>query len=1086
MPANSASNRAKEASRTTATVLVDTHDRGQKYGGQRLDISEYVTQVSIDSHVLGGGAANVVLPAVDHFEDIIAAGDLINIYLDTHRENENIYNRGNVRVFFGYVDSVSKNTTVSGNGSKVTMYTIMCQDFGKAARQTEIYNNHHLTSQNTDGKPDVIREELKHNLAGLTLHSKGIAYGGSPLKVVLRNLMRALGMGGQWILPLNYHEGLPGSTHQVAIIPDVKENTLFDRLKESFSQLNAVVFEDQEDFNLFFKSFLEDEGIQGAGELDSNTIALIEDVFFQNKEFTPDEFFKSLDILKEQSKINGISSDLKFDARINEVNSNNINPAHRPYISNTFFKIGPAIGDDNSLDKRKIGSISTGIRPILEEIIREVATESTSVTGKFSLYPDVSHYADPVSDFNNRDAVRKALSIFNILSLDYLEQVDGNWNNWAWLNYQGNLYGALYDGANHLINELIFDLRPVATFDNSFKKDGLGVKLNGALAMVPAITLREKPFTNYPPPTKVILNEKETGSVQVGALQVSKNNDLLSENDTPVQPILKNTSSIFGSNPIKPQLEDQLYVASLAGSGGEVSIDESFLDTTEKVLLSDEKVSSLIGSLEKLEVPVGGFYKPGLHEKAKQIANIDPDGQLDITTYFGIDEDDSKSNSIEQLNQSLDNDKLKNLDPDKKKALEDIAAILDGLTSEEKSYLFAILGNSGSVKDTLYSEKLGGEITAKKFNTILSLPRPVFRSPDGTRITRERRIASSQYVLGVRTPTPGGGFSFTSFSTNSDENSVNTSAFSSSYGEKLKQDKAKFSLAAPGSDTASVQSDLRKNNSSRWHCLDFMTVYPTDVFQETHFRGDSGVVNILELTASLGVRGQEAVRFALRDVIPIITPVNIHRFGVRVQAVQTKFLQLLNLTGGASGDRSGKQYDWDVGLLMRWNILVDMWNQHNHEYISSNMAMRGMPGLRPGYRIDRPDLNLSFYVEQVSHSWTYPGYMTTNVALTRGQPTKGYKVEGNDWGLPEAFVSYVQRTSRVLPYYPPEPSVNSNSQQRQKLGQVFQVGETEKGKTRPSPGTYTGQYLRTKVKGRDAVKKWLERSFPDFKDLKKF
>tara|TARA_A100001391_G_scaffold190745_1_gene163626 strand:- start:182 stop:979 length:798 start_codon:yes stop_codon:yes gene_type:complete len=265
-----------------------------------------------------------------------------------------------------------------------------------------------------------------------------------------------------------------------------------------------------------------------------------------------------------------------------------------------------------------------------------------------------------------------------------------------------------------------------------------------------------------------------------------------------------------------------------------------------------------------------------------------------------------------------------------------------------------------------------------------------------------------------------------------------------------------------------------------------MTVYPTDVFQETHFRGDSGVVNILELTASLGVRGQEAVRFALRDVIPIITPVNIHRFGVRVQAVQTKFLQLLNLTGGASGDRSGKQYDWDVGLLMRWNILVDMWNQHNHEYISANMAMRGMPGLRPGYRIDRPDLNLSFYVEQVSHSWTYPGNMATNVALTRGQPTKGYKVEGNDWGLPEAFVSDVKRTSRVLPYYPPEPSVNSNSQQRQKLGQVFQVGETKKGKTRPSPGTYTGQYLRTKVKGRDAIKKWLEKSFPDFKDLKKF
>ena len=115
------------------------------------------------------------------------------------------------------------------------------------------------------------------------------------------------------------------------------------------------------------------------------------------------------------------------------------------------------------------------------------------------------------------------------------------------------------------------------------------------------------------------------------------------------------------------------------------------------------------------------------------------------------------------------------------------------------------------------------------------------------------------------------------------------------------------------------------------------------------------------------------------------------------------------------------------------------------------------------------------------------------------QPLRIRAMEANDdltissqeTSLPTGFLEarrfYLNTSAKEpMPYYPPEPNVNSNSQQRQKLGQVFQVGETEKGKTRPSPGTYTGQYLRTKVKGRDAVKKWLERSFPDFKDLKKF
>ena len=212
-----------ESSRTTATVLIDTHDRGSHHGSQQLDISEYITQVTIDSHIAGGGAANIVLPATDYYEDIIAAGDLVNIYFDTHRDNDNIYNRGNVRVFFGYVDSVAKSTNVGGDGAKLTTYTILCQDFAKAIRSTEIYNNPFLSQQKGEGLTDVVREELTHNLGGLTLFAHGIAYDGTPRDVVIQNLMRCLGMGGQWVLPQHYSEGLPGSQHNVFF--DVKSDS---------------------------------------------------------------------------------------------------------------------------------------------------------------------------------------------------------------------------------------------------------------------------------------------------------------------------------------------------------------------------------------------------------------------------------------------------------------------------------------------------------------------------------------------------------------------------------------------------------------------------------------------------------------------------------------------------------------------------------------------------------------------------------------------------------------------------------------------------------------------------------------------
>ena len=166
------------ASNTECTVIIYTHDRGPERASTKIDISKYITSVGVSHHLSGGGSADIALPAVDFIEDLFAAGDIVNIYFKTNRGDLDLYNRGRVRVFFGYVESVTKNVTVSGSGSKATTYSISCKDFSKAIRGTEIYHNPHLSHQTEEMKKGVVRHDVRANLGGISLlsnsrHPKG-------------------------------------------------------------------------------------------------------------------------------------------------------------------------------------------------------------------------------------------------------------------------------------------------------------------------------------------------------------------------------------------------------------------------------------------------------------------------------------------------------------------------------------------------------------------------------------------------------------------------------------------------------------------------------------------------------------------------------------------------------------------------------------------------------------------------------------------------------------------------------------------------------------------------------------------------
>ena len=74
----------KGSSNTECLCFIHTHDRGPKFPSRKIDISQYLTSVAVNSHLNGGGSASLTMPAIDYIEDIFAAGDMINIYFNTN------------------------------------------------------------------------------------------------------------------------------------------------------------------------------------------------------------------------------------------------------------------------------------------------------------------------------------------------------------------------------------------------------------------------------------------------------------------------------------------------------------------------------------------------------------------------------------------------------------------------------------------------------------------------------------------------------------------------------------------------------------------------------------------------------------------------------------------------------------------------------------------------------------------------------------------------------------------------------------------------------------------------------------------
>jgi hypothetical protein len=170
-------------------------------------------------------------------------------------------------------------------------------------------------------------------------------------------------------------------------------------------------------------------------------------------------------------------------------------------------------------------------------------------------------------------------------------------------------------------------------------------------------------------------------------------------------------------------------------------------------------------------------------------------------------------------------------------------------------------------------------------------------------------------------------------------------------------------------------SEFFANSNAKKH-IDVVVIHDTDVVSSSLGRSDEDVFNIFQMYAN-SVNATAVYRDQLNNFCPLINQVSVARHGLRVREETTDFANY------AGTDAQG--YKVPRRNLIRWQILFDHWNQHNIEYLSGSITVRGMPELRVGYRLDWYERNESYYVDSVSHQWTYPNALQTTADVSRGQ-----------------------------------------------------------------------------------------------------
>ena len=951
--------------RTKVRVRIDSHDQKDP-----IWISDDVVSVHTGKTVKGAGQANlVVLPRLNYL-NIIRPNDYINIYFNIGD------GEGWTRTFFGFVDRVVEKYTVGPDGSPRTQHNILCTDFYKALEKTNVYFNPHLA-----GRPDLSGEFFgTPNIGGLALMTSGLRVHGSPADIVVNLMLVLLGFGTQFSLPPGY-------------------DPLF---KDIFRQRRAQFIQNR--LGESAKQAIEEAG--GFNQLRAQI----------------------------RSEEQGTAQDLA-----------NSGSSQRERINSLFRERGIT----NATEQQRIlESVNAGDVDRVAALLADSRLRNTLVTTDPGRTTDDESGTLDVLNTTLPKATSSLLDVIDVFSFVERTAIDGFHTGYTVWQQQGSLISFARSMSHEIMNELIFDLRPLVSSQAgqhvrapySRQPDEIegNVDENGGtngITHVPAMVMREYPFSTIDGIDLRGVNvqldgqEGEIGVVYFGEIFAAGINEpgrhAVRIPNINLSDRREGKGNILAPKSIDVAVvhEDEFVDTELGRSDHEhynllefysdalLGQDQRFymhdllpILTPVHVMRHGLRVRSLTTRFARF--PVWGtdhlIAPPPVEEQEEAEEAAEEEG-LQPATELGAPCLASEGARFRNFGGNRWGYRKKpHLGPNGSWVMHQgidiqgplgtpIYAIADGeVVGSLPDGVVGGYGNSVVIK-----HDFDGEIFYSHYAHLNSI-----NVGPGAGVPRDTRSSRRKYLVDGF----AGGRSAAFPIRVSKGDVIGTMGATGFDGMGVHLHFEIVKLYTPGRDriTPRIHFSLPSTpgpyqSGHTWSNELSSTSFPLELpASSPRPEPPAGYDNSLDPVEFFSTRGYNLVELINGTEAPTdeeeSEPDDFGHGPVADEDGQRPRDEVLE-EAGVTPDRAPTQTSTRNNVdniatrqqLIRWALLHDHWYQHNLEYLSGKITMRGAPEIRVGYRLDVPERNMSFYIEGVNHQWKFPDKMTTVLSVTRGQ-----------------------------------------------------------------------------------------------------
>ncbi len=938
--------------RTTCKVLI--HDFTTATNGA-LDISQDVVHITTNKQIKGVGTATVIFTSAKNYLNLIFPNNYINIYWDINDGT------GFTRQFFGFVDRINEKYVVGPDGKPSTTYTVTCSDFSKVFEKTFLYVNAQLAQ-----RKDLASQDIgKVNIGGLAIASKGVEVEGSPADIIQNLIALLLGFGTQFELPPGYNPAFYEGNKK--------------KLIESFYNTRRNIV-DVESF-----------------------IKLLEDQLASAKA----EALKQAGDKKSSLADVGAATASLFEKGLNKLGIN---------------------ADNKSV-------FSTGI----------ITTTVMNTLSRPASFMDI-------------------LDLYSYVESDFIDGYHGSTGIWA---KDGPISSVLNEYCNDMVNELMFDLRPVSDNDSeeySRKEDEVKGNLAeggipAGIKYAPAVILREYPYSTIHKydgdSVELSLRDSADNKITLGEIPIhAVFSDQIGKPGRHLIPCTKTSyaSTVFGkeSSDQSSRILDVavVYEHEIKSTDFGRSDHDHFnlFEVIDDFGFTGEGAKFFMQDLLPIVSPVH-IARNGIRVRSERTKFCRP--SMGSSTH---------TNPTSLVNVVVESDKLDTEDPVPSVHLS--GGIAPPLTHGGTSKAPSKWGWRYNGAEGIWKFHNGIDLYAPKGT-------PVYAIADGY-VVMAAPLSSlgfySQSVM-IQHPQLGGGdlYSFYAhlddieapFKTNLPGNAPRAAYTNEdvvSGGQYAKKEVKKGQLIGKSGNNGGPGNGIGGPFSVAPH-LHFELIRKIEGKSYPSQYGLANAAKVADINrlpeqdlAYVGVSAKPHSNLNGTGglLIQVVDPGNKlaslkaagqFPFESKSQRSMDPFdyfqengINLADAARGLSGAGGGESTtDEDDGVtpddptdnvppapglpslpanpladkeekattkidngpiriqIARWAILLDHWYQHNTEYLSGSIDMRGAPEIRPGYRLDLPERELSFYIEAVTQSWDVNKDLITNLQVTRGQ-----------------------------------------------------------------------------------------------------